>query len=102
MLFHLLVVGVNARTVLCQPLLARLFLKPLLQRRHCLEEVLGRVSEPQLVLSQGLIGAGKALFQETYRQHLEGIMAKKLTSSYRPGTRAADWIKIKPQGHDNP
>jgi ATP-dependent DNA ligase len=73
----------------------------LLQRRQRLHEVVGRRPDPQLVLSQGLIGAGTALFQETGRQHLEGIMAKKLISSYRPGTRAADWIKIKHQSLSN-
>ena len=52
-------------------------------------------ADPHLVLSQGIVGAGTALFAETCRQHLEGIMAKKLTSIYRPGHRAADWIKIK-------
>jgi bifunctional non-homologous end joining protein LigD len=76
--------------------------KPLLQRRQRLEEVVSRLSDPPLVLSQGMIGAGRALFQETYRQHLEGIMAKKLTSTYRPGQRAAGWIKIKHHGHDHP
>ena len=75
--------------------------RTLLQRRLCLEEVLDCLPNPRLLLSQGLIGAGKALFQETHRQHLEGIMAKKLTSSYRPGTRTADWIKIKTSGLDN-
>ena len=75
--------------------------RPLLQRRRHLEEVVGRWADPHLVFSQGIVGAGTALFQETYRQHLEGIMAKKLTSSYRPGQRAADWIKIKHHLNDN-
>jgi ATP-dependent DNA ligase len=75
--------------------------RPLRQRRQHLQEVVSRLADSHVVLSQAMIGAGTALFRETYRQHLEGIMAKKLTSSYRPGQRAADWIKIKHQGNDN-
>lgn len=41
------------------------------------------------------IGEGSALAEATAAQELEGIMAKKLGSTYRPGTRTRHWLKIK-------
>ena len=38
---------------------------------------------------------GEALWQVAKAQQLEGIIAKRLDGKYRPGQRAADWIKIK-------
>lgn len=40
-------------------------------------------------------GAGDALLAATRAQHLEGIVAKRLGSIYRPGRRSTDWLKIK-------
>jgi len=70
--------------------------RPLAERRERLEALLRQHgSHPRLVLSQGLVGQGRMLFAETCRQNLEGIMAKRLASPYRPGKRGSDWIKIK-------
>ncbi len=41
------------------------------------------------------IGGGADLRDATLEQGLEGIMAKRLDSTYQPGTRSKDWIKIK-------
>jgi bifunctional non-homologous end joining protein LigD len=41
------------------------------------------------------IGGGADLLAITDAQGLEGIVAKRLSSVYRPGTRSKDWIKIK-------
>jgi bifunctional non-homologous end joining protein LigD len=41
------------------------------------------------------IGDGEALLAATDAQGLEGVMAKRLGSTYRPGTRSTDWLKIK-------
>lgn len=38
---------------------------------------------------------GEALFNAAAAQGLEGIVAKRLSSPYRPGERSADWVKIK-------
>jgi bifunctional non-homologous end joining protein LigD len=38
---------------------------------------------------------GKALFQLTKEKGMEGIIAKRKDSIYRPGKRASDWLKIK-------
>lgn len=41
------------------------------------------------------IGEGAALVAATAEQGLEGVIAKRVDSLYRPGTRARDWRKIK-------
>jgi bifunctional non-homologous end joining protein LigD len=38
---------------------------------------------------------GKALFQLTKEKGMEGIIAKRKDSLYRPGKRTSDWLKIK-------
>jgi bifunctional non-homologous end joining protein LigD len=42
-----------------------------------------------------VIGDGKALLQASAALGLEGIVAKRHASTYRPGLRSADWVKIK-------
>jgi bifunctional non-homologous end joining protein LigD len=41
------------------------------------------------------VGDGEELVEATARQGLEGVIAKRLGSRYRPGTRTKDWLKIK-------
>ena len=41
------------------------------------------------------VGGGEALLAATVDQQLEGLIAKRLDSTYRPGTRSKDWLKIK-------
>ena len=41
------------------------------------------------------IGDGQALLDLTEAQDLEGVMAKRLGTSYRPGARSKDWRKVK-------
>ncbi len=38
---------------------------------------------------------GKALFAEAKKRGLEGVIAKRKGSIYRPGRRSKDWVKIK-------
>jgi bifunctional non-homologous end joining protein LigD len=40
-------------------------------------------------------GEGAALLAASREQGLEGIIAKRLASAYRPGRRSRDWLKIK-------
>ncbi len=70
---------------------------PLGSRRERMEKLMRRYTHPRLVFSQGVVGPGKAFFAEVCRQGLEGMMAKRLTSRYRPGRRTGAWIKIKPK-----
>ena len=41
------------------------------------------------------LGDGPALVEATAEQGLEGVIAKRVDSRYRPGTRTKDWRKIK-------
>jgi bifunctional non-homologous end joining protein LigD len=42
-----------------------------------------------------VVGQGRALLAASAEQHLEGVVAKRLGSSYQPGVRSRDWIKVK-------
>lgn len=66
--------------------------EPLLKRREWLKDSLKkgtpyRVSEA--------VNDGRALFEAARKHNLEGIMAKKKSSSYLPGKRSNAWLKIK-------
>jgi len=67
--------------------------RPLDERRALLEQIV--VPSPQIQLSPTTPGDGVALFQAAAKQGLEGVMAKRRTSKYRPGGRSRDWLKIK-------
>lgn len=66
---------------------------PLIQRKEILAQL---IKEPldHLLYSQHVIDQGKQLFAYAQKYHLEGIMGKKMDSSYH-GYRNEDWIKIK-------
>jgi bifunctional non-homologous end joining protein LigD len=42
-----------------------------------------------------VVGQGAALLAASAEQHLEGVVAKRLGSTYQPGARSRDWIKVK-------
>jgi bifunctional non-homologous end joining protein LigD len=67
--------------------------KPILERRAVLERVLKPA--PGIQLGSYVEAEGKALFQLTKDKGMEGIIAKRKDSIYRPGKRTSDWIKIK-------
>jgi bifunctional non-homologous end joining protein LigD len=66
---------------------------PLVERRARLVEVL--VETRDIRLSQVVQGAGTDFFQQVKALELEGIVAKRAASPYRPGIRSHDWRKIK-------
>jgi bifunctional non-homologous end joining protein LigD len=66
---------------------------PLVERRARLVEVL--VETRDIRLSQVVEGAGKAFFEQAKALRLEGIVAKRAASPYRPGIRSHDWRKVK-------
>ncbi len=74
----------------------------LLERRRRLRETLARLADPRIVFSEGVIGPGTELFTQVCRLGLEGVMAKGLTSRYRPGRRTRAWLKIKPTPNCEP
>ncbi len=73
-----------------------LLAEPLQARRDALQQLLHQLNEPGLVFSEGIIGAGRRFFETLVAQGHEGMMAKHLSSRYRPGRRSAAWRKIKP------
>lgn len=67
---------------------------PLEERKELLERL---IANDELVLySKHVLGKGKALFTQAKRNHLEGIIGKKRSSTY-VGRRTRDWVKIKAQ-----
>ena len=66
---------------------------PILERRSVLERVL----KPRAGIQLGsyVEDEGKALFNLTKEKGMEGIIAKRKDSIYRPGKRTSDWLKIK-------
>jgi DNA ligase D-like protein (predicted ligase) len=70
--------------------------RPLSERRQRLQEVLGQCPPDGLAFSDGVVGAGRAFFEQVVEQGHEGVMAKHLGSRYLPGQRGQAWRKIKP------
>jgi ATP-dependent DNA ligase len=71
--------------------------EPLKRRRDVLAELCQRLDATEVRFSAGVIGDGKAFYEAAVAQGQEGVMAKHLASSYRPGRRASAWQKIKPR-----
>ncbi|WP_456285065.1 ATP-dependent DNA ligase [Microbacterium sp. JZ101] len=66
---------------------------PLEERRHLLEET-AATAGPSVIVPPVFDDVDIAL--DVAREHaLEGIVAKRRSSPYRPGTRTEDWLKVK-------
>jgi bifunctional non-homologous end joining protein LigD len=67
--------------------------KQFLERRTVLERIL----KPKAGIQLGsyVEAKGKALFNLTKEKGMEGIIAKRKDSLYRPGRRTSEWLKIK-------
>ena len=65
----------------------------ILQRRALLERIVKPV--PGIQLGPYVQNEGKALFQLVKEKGMEGVIAKRKDSIYRPGKRTADWLRIK-------
>lgn len=65
-------------------------------RRAALEAL--RLEGPAWRTPAYRIGEAEAFLRAASDAGLEGIMAKRLESVYRPGRRSHDWLKIKSQG----
>ena len=68
---------------------------PYVKRRQILAETAGRIPLTKQVITSEKQTATKFL-QEAINAGHEGLMAKKLDSSYTPGNRGKRWLKIKP------
>jgi bifunctional non-homologous end joining protein LigD len=67
---------------------------PLLERQTILKEILP-VDNDHVRISQIFTANGLEFFEAAEKMGLEGIMAKRLTSTYKPDSRSKDWLKIK-------
>ncbi|HVL63717.1 MAG TPA: non-homologous end-joining DNA ligase [Actinomycetota bacterium] len=67
--------------------------RPVEERKRLLAEIV--VPSDRVAVSEGEVGAGRALFEVARQAQLEGIVAKRLGSPYRPGRRSREWLKIK-------
>jgi bifunctional non-homologous end joining protein LigD len=63
------------------------------ERRRLLRELLD--DGPNWQVPAHRVGDGRALLEATAAQELEGVMAKRLGTTYRPGARSKDWRKVK-------
>ncbi len=70
--------------------------EPLHRRRERLTSLIAAAGMDRLVLSDGVVGHGLQLFAAVRERGLEGMVAKRLDSRYRPGERTDAWQKIKP------
>jgi bifunctional non-homologous end joining protein LigD len=71
---------------------------PLAERRRILE---GLDLQDDRWQTPPVYGDGPMLFDATYRQGLEGIVSKRVTSHYRPGLRSKDWLKFAHRRRDS-
>jgi bifunctional non-homologous end joining protein LigD len=69
----------------------------LARRREMLAEICQRLDAADVQFSAGVTGAGKAFSEAAIARGHEGVVAKHLGSTYRPGRRCAAWRKIKPR-----
>lgn len=67
--------------------------RPLSERKEKLNEVLPKSNV--IVFGEHIEKEGEKFFEAASVQGLEGIMAKKADSTYQPGVRGRDWLKIK-------
>jgi len=68
--------------------------EPWTERRKRLEKRLSRRKLKAVRLVDSTPD-GEAMLQLALAQGWEGVIAKKLTSAYRPGQRSRDWLKLK-------
>lgn len=72
---------------------------PVEARKAQLQELLTPALESVLYVDHFDAEHGRAMFEGPVHQlKLEGLVAKRLGSPYRPGERSADWVKVKRPG----
>lgn len=64
--------------------------RPLAERRELLDEL----ELPACAVRSQVFTDGAGLLAVTREQGLEGVVAKRVRSPYRPGVRSPDWVKL--------
>lgn len=67
--------------------------EPLRRRQAMLKKILPK--SQVLRFTDSVVGEGLAMFALAEQHGLEGLIAKRIDSVYRPGARTKDWLKIK-------
>ncbi len=67
--------------------------QPLEERKRALDEVISET--PHVLKAEWIGGKGREFYEKVVALGIEGIMAKKLGSTYQPGKRSDDWLKMK-------
>jgi bifunctional non-homologous end joining protein LigD len=68
---------------------------PYAERRELLDDL--KLSGDSWQTPPWFAGNGKAVFAASKEQHLEGVVMKRLDSTYSPGRRSKSWLKLKNQ-----
>jgi bifunctional non-homologous end joining protein LigD len=66
---------------------------PYRERRALVEDL--ALSGPSWQTPPVWFGSGPAVLAAAREQHLEGVVAKRVDSTYQPGARSRNWLKIK-------
>jgi bifunctional non-homologous end joining protein LigD len=66
---------------------------PYSARRELLAELLPDARAGLVVIPPALEGTAEGAFRTSKEHHLEGVVAKRRDSRYRPGVRSEDWLK---------
>jgi bifunctional non-homologous end joining protein LigD len=66
--------------------------RPLEERRRLLEELI--IPSDKVVLSPATVGEGVALLTAVTAQGMDGIVAKRLGSTYASGAESPDWLVV--------
>lgn len=69
--------------------------RPLSERREQLLATTALALSERFAVSDGVVGPGRAFFDQIVARDLEGVMAKRLKGRYFPGRRSDVWIKIR-------
>jgi bifunctional non-homologous end joining protein LigD len=72
-----------------------LITKPWTERRVRLLKLVGKRTAPHLWVTESIEGDGKKMLERARRQGWEGIIAKRMDSTYEPGKRPRSWLKLK-------
>lgn len=72
-----------------------LITKPWTERRARLLKLVGKRTAPHLWVTESIAGDGKKMLERARRQGWEGIIAKRMDSTYEPGKRPRSWLKLK-------
>ncbi|HMG00317.1 MAG TPA: DNA ligase D [Gemmatimonadaceae bacterium] len=72
-----------------------LITKPWTERRARLLKLVGKRTSPHLSVTESIEGDGKKMLERARRQGWEGIIAKRMDSTYEPGKRPRSWLKLK-------